>query len=77
MVGARKPDSEFVKQMVSHKDNPATHMPTLLTGQETMVTPTEEAAQEFEKHKSESTITAISKNREQRFENRIARPSPC
>eukprot|EP01052_Picozoa_sp_SAG31_P028692 SAG31_NODE_2791_length_5085_cov_2.671480_5_plen_70_part_00 len=32
-------------------------MPTLLTGQETMVTPTEEAAQEFEKQKSESTIT--------------------
>ena len=62
MVGAKKPDSEFVKQMVTHKDILAMHMPTVSaptqSGDEKHLEPTEEALQEFEKQKSESTITA-------------------
>ena len=59
MVGAKKPDSEFVKKMVTHKDILAMHMPTVTaptqSGDEKHLDPTEEALQEFEKQKSEDS----------------------
>ena len=58
MVGARKPDpdSQFVKKMSTLKSNLAAHIPTLLTGDETMIMPTPDAVQQFEREQSTSHI---------------------
>ena len=39
-IGARKPDSQFVKTMYTLKSNLEAHIPTLLIGNETMLMPT-------------------------------------